>query len=199
MWLVVSACNQSVDTDAMRERSVHRGARMGPLRWRRAIWTAIAAVSSIAQQLGIAVKDTRKQQNETRHAAVLVSFGSLVVQRDQWDTSWGPKKRFFLIREIDDAAMAGASVESCRFVVPRSLGGRSGSVQYMCNRLRRLRRRFYRCPIAARFSLRGRGPVYSLLSTARSRARQIAVSVRSPNSKGLGLGESRVRAGPKRS
>ena len=40
----------------------------------------------------------------------------------------------------------------------------------------------YRCPIAARFSLRGRGPVYSLLSTARSRARQIAVSVRSPNS-----------------
>ena len=57
----------------------------------------------------------------------------------------------------------------------------------------------YRCPIAARFSLRGRGPVYSLLSTARSRARQIAVSVRSPNSKGLGLGESRVRAGPKRS
>ncbi len=39
-----------------------------------------------------------------------------------------------------------------------------------------------RCSIAARFSLRGRGPVYSLLSTARSRACQIAVSVRSPNS-----------------
>ena len=69
-------------------------------------------------------------------------FGSLVVQRDKWDTSWGPKKLFFLIREIDDAAIAGASVESCRFVVPRSLGGRAGSVQYMCNRLRRLRRRF---------------------------------------------------------
>ena len=27
---VVSACNQSVDTHAMRERSVHRGARMVP-------------------------------------------------------------------------------------------------------------------------------------------------------------------------
>ena len=39
-----------------------------------------------------------------------------------------------------------------------------------------------RCSIAARFSLRGRSPVYSLLSTARSRAFQIAVSVRSPNS-----------------
>ena len=36
-----------------------------------------------------------------------------------------------------------------------------------------------RCSIAARFSLRGRVPVCSLLSTARSRARQIAVSVRS--------------------
>ena len=30
-------------------------------------------------------KDTSKQ-NETRHAAVCVSFGSLLVQRDQWDT-----------------------------------------------------------------------------------------------------------------
>ena len=65
-----------------------------------------------------------------------------MVQRDQWDTSWRPRKLIFLIREIDDAAMAGASVDSCRFVVPRSLGGRAGSVQYMCNRLRRLRRRF---------------------------------------------------------
>ena len=36
-----------------------------------------------------------------------------------------------------------------------------------------------RCSLAARFSLRGRVPVCSLLSTARSRARQIAVSVRS--------------------
>jgi len=40
-----------------------------------------------------------------------------MVQSDQWNTSWGPKKLIFLIREIDDAAMAGASVESCRFVV----------------------------------------------------------------------------------
>jgi hypothetical protein len=65
-----------------------------------------------------------------------------MVQRDQWDTSWGPNKLIFLIREIDDATMAGASVESCRFVVLRSLGGFSGSVRDMCNRLRRMRGRF---------------------------------------------------------
>ena len=28
----------------------------------------------------------------TRPKAVRVSFGSLMVQRDQWDTYWGPKK-----------------------------------------------------------------------------------------------------------
>ena len=60
------------------------------------------------------------------HAAIRVSFGSLMVQRDQWDTSWGPKKLIFLIREIDDATMTAASMEFCRFVVLRSLGGRSG-------------------------------------------------------------------------
>ncbi len=40
-----------------------------------------------------------------------------MVQREQWGTYWGPKKLFFLIREIDDATMTGASVESCQFVV----------------------------------------------------------------------------------
>ena len=39
--------------------------------------------------------------------------------------------------------MAAASVESCQFVVLRSLGGRLGSVQDMCNRLRRMRGRFH--------------------------------------------------------
>ena len=34
----------------------------------------------------------------------------------------GRKKYIFLIRDIDDAAMAGASVETCRFVVLRSPG-----------------------------------------------------------------------------
>ena len=38
--------------------------------------------------------------------------------------------------------MAGASVESCRFVVLRSPRGRLGSVLDMDNRLRRMRRRF---------------------------------------------------------
>ena len=65
-----------------------------------------------------------------------------MVHREQWDTSWGPKKLIFLIREIDDAAMAGASVESCRFVVLRSPRGRLGSELDTGNRLRRMRRRF---------------------------------------------------------
>ena len=49
-----------------------------------------------------------------------------MVQRNQWDTYWRAKKLIFLMREIDDATRAAASVESCRFVVMRSLGGRSG-------------------------------------------------------------------------
>ena len=49
-----------------------------------------------------------------RPAAVWVSFGSLLVQRDQWDTYWGPKKLIFLIRDIDGPAMAAAPVESCQ-------------------------------------------------------------------------------------
>ena len=43
---------------------------------------------------------------------------------------------------MDDAAMAGASVESCQFVAQKSPRGRLGSLLDMCNRLRRLRRRF---------------------------------------------------------
>ena len=65
-----------------------------------------------------------------------------MVQRDQWDMYWGPKKIIFLIREIDDAAKAGASVESCRFVVLRSPRRRLGSELDMGSRLRRVRGRF---------------------------------------------------------
>ncbi len=65
-----------------------------------------------------------------------------MVQRDRWDTYWGPKKLIFLIRDIDDATMAAASVESCRFVVLMSPRGLLGSVVDMCNRLRRMRGRF---------------------------------------------------------
>ena len=67
-----------------------------------------------------------------------------MVRRNQWDTYWGPKNLFFLIRESDDAAMAGASVESCRFVVLRCPRERLGSFVDMCNRLRRMRGRFQR-------------------------------------------------------
>ena len=52
--------------------------------------------------------------------AVRACFRSFMVQSEQWDTYWGPKKLIFLIRDIDDATMAGASVESCQFVVLRS-------------------------------------------------------------------------------
>ena len=45
---------------------------------------------------------------------------------------------------IDDATKAGASMESCRFVAPGSLRGRTGSVLYTCNRLQRMRGRFHR-------------------------------------------------------
>ena len=65
-----------------------------------------------------------------------------MVQRDQWDTYWGPKKLIFLIRDIDDATRAGASMESCRFVVLRSPRGRLGSELDMGSRLRRMRGRF---------------------------------------------------------
>ena len=40
--------------------------------------------------------------------------------------------------------MAGASAESCRFVVLRSPRGRLGSVLYTCKRLRRVRGRVHR-------------------------------------------------------
>ena len=73
-----------------------------------------------------------------------MSFGSLLVQRDQWDTYWRAKKVIFLIRDIDDATMAGASVETCRFVVLRSPLGRLGSIVDVRNRLRRMRGRFHR-------------------------------------------------------
>ena len=67
-----------------------------------------------------------------------------MIQRDQYDGSWGAKKLIFLIRDIDDATMAGASVESCQFVVLRSPRGRLGSELDMGSRLRRMRERFHR-------------------------------------------------------
>ena len=54
----------------------------------------------------------------------------------------GAKKLICLIRDIDDATMAAASVESCRLAAQKPSGSRFGSVLDMCNRLRRLRRRF---------------------------------------------------------
>ena len=41
-----------------------------------------------------------------------------MVQRDQWDTYWGPKKLIFSIRDTDGPAMTAASMESCRICGP---------------------------------------------------------------------------------
>ena len=88
-------------------------------------------------------KDTSKQNQ--RHAVVRVSFRSQLVQRDQWDTYWGPKKLIFLIRDIDGPAMTAASMESCQFVVPALSWSRFGSVLDVGNRLQRMRGGFHRC------------------------------------------------------
>ena len=63
-----------------------------------------------------------------------------MVQRNQWGHVLGAEKLIFLIRDIDDATRAGASMESCRFVVLRSPRGRLGSELDMGNRLPRMRR-----------------------------------------------------------
>ena len=68
-----------------------------------------------------------------------------MVQTDQWDTSWGAKKIIFLIRDIDDATLAGASMETCQFVVLRSPWGRLGSLLDVRKRLHRTRGGFHRC------------------------------------------------------
>ena len=78
----------------------------------------------------------------TRFTVLGLSFGSLMVRGDQWDTYWGPKKLIFLIRDIDDATRAGASMESCQFVVLRSPGSRFRMMLDVGNRLRRMRGRF---------------------------------------------------------
>ena len=54
----------------------------------------------------------------------------------------GAGKVIFLVRDIDGPTTTAGSVESCRFVVRRSPWGRFWVSKYMCNRLRRLRRRF---------------------------------------------------------
>jgi len=116
------------------------GAASRPYSINAAVWLAFVAVNGVCMHA--LRKDLFLKIQETRHAIVSVSFGSLMVHRQQWDTSWGAKKFNFVIRDIDDATMAAASMESCRFVVLRSPGGRLGSVLDVRNRLRRMRGRF---------------------------------------------------------
>ena len=79
-----------------------------------------------------------------RRMLVLVSFGSLLVQRDQWDAYWGTKNVIFLIRDFDDATRAGALVESCQFVVLEVARRALGSVIDVGKRRRRVRGGFHR-------------------------------------------------------
>ena len=55
----------------------------------------------------------------------------------------GGEKLIFLIRDIDDASIAGASVESCQSVVLRSPGSRFWSVVDVRTRLQRVRHPFH--------------------------------------------------------
>ena len=71
-----------------------------------------------------------------------VPFGSLMVQRDQWDTYWGPKKNFLIAAEGALRLWRPHPVESCQSLPNRCTWGRLGSVLYTCNRLHRMRRRF---------------------------------------------------------
>ena len=111
------------------------GAASRPYSINAAVWLAFVAVNGVCMH---AVRDLFLKIQETRHAIVSVSFGSLMVHRQQWDTSWGAKKFNFLIRDIDDATRAGASMESCRFVVLRSPRGRFWSVVDVRNHLHRM-------------------------------------------------------------
>ena len=97
------------------------------------------AATAVRQKHRLAAK-SRKGPRE--QALLHRSLASLMVQKDQWDTYWGPKKLIFLIRDIDDATMAAAPVETCQFVATRSPWGRIGSVLYTNKRLHRTRRRF---------------------------------------------------------
>ena len=82
-----------------------------------------------------------------RNATSMQPFLSRLVRywsKETNGTLTGGRKRIFLIRDIDDATRAGASVESCRFVVPEVSWSRLGSVLVACKRLRRTRGRSHR-------------------------------------------------------
>ena len=107
------------------------------------------------------------------NAAVPEKFDSRRVQRDQWDTYWGRKRKFFNSRrQCRPWSMAAAPVESCQSLSKRCPWGRLGPVLYTCKRLRRIRRRFdhfwsnsLNCP--RRFSRFSRGLLPGLSESTR--------------------------------
>ena len=74
------------------------GAASRPYSINAAVWLAFVAVNGVCM---CTAEDLFLKIQETRHAIVSVSFGSLMVHRQQWDTSWGAKKFNFVIRDID--------------------------------------------------------------------------------------------------
>ena len=85
------------------------GAASRPYSINAAVWLAFVAVNGVCMHCAQARmrQDLFLKIQETRHAIVSVSFGSLMVHRQQWDTSWGAKKFNFVIRDIDDATIGG--------------------------------------------------------------------------------------------
>ena len=61
---------------------------------RNAAEQALLALLDEAAEPVLGVRHTRFDIR-CMHAAVGVPFSSLLVQRDQWDTYWGPKQSFF--------------------------------------------------------------------------------------------------------
>ena len=79
---------------AMRAMRAVRTSYAAMSAWQRCTRTPIvSAPASKFARLAVH-KDTSKQRKKRRHAAIWVPFGSLLVQRDQWDTYRGPKTRF---------------------------------------------------------------------------------------------------------
>ena len=110
-------------------------------RKQRGVIAPIVSARAVSQRL----LDTRIA-SKTRHAAVRVSFGSLLVQRDQWDTYRGPKKEIFLFAAGGALrSMAAAPAKICQSLPKRSPWGRLGSLLDVSKRLHRTRGGFHRC------------------------------------------------------
>ena len=115
-----------------------------PRRATRPVFAAVRVVQSGQLKLRLGERHTRFRTRCARCSRLsTVRFAS--GPKRSMGYLLGAEKIIFLIRDIDDATRAGASMESCRFVVLRSPGGRFWSVVDVGNRLQRMRAGFRRC------------------------------------------------------